>query len=96
MKTSSGHDKISCIILKEIKDIIGNARWTETPLDGDDNTGFRSTEFPIHQHAGLEVPRLNLLIIQVWNIAQMNQDINKEEWFMLLMNAHSMCPVIKQ
>ena len=38
---------------------IGNARWTENPLDGVENTGFRSTEFPIHQHAGLEVPRLN-------------------------------------
>ena len=66
------------------------------PLDGDENTGFRSTEFPINQHAGRRVPRLNLLIIQVWNNAQMNQDINKEEWFMLQTYAHIMCPVIKQ
>ena len=85
---------VTCVISHVWKSLIGNARWTN-PLDGDENTGFRSTEFPIHQHAGLEVPRLNLLIIQVWNIAQMNQDINKEEWFMLVMNAHSMCPVIK-
>ena len=38
---------------------IGNERCKSNPPDGDINTGFRSTEFPIHQHAGLEVPRLN-------------------------------------
>ena len=46
-----------------LHEVIGTQQ--ETPLDGVENTGFRSTEFPIHQHAALEVPRLNLLIIQV-------------------------------
>ena len=41
-----------CLSLTETSNIwIGNARWTN-PLDGVENTGFRSTEFPIHQHAG--------------------------------------------
>ncbi len=50
----------------------------------------------MQQHGSRKVPRINLLIIEVWNSAQRSQYISKEEWFMPQTLAYIVWPVLKQ
>ena len=54
MKTSSGHDKISCIILKEIKDIIAQ------PLSLVVNQAFNTGVFPSNLKLAKVIPLYNV------------------------------------
>ena len=58
--------------------------------------GLPETELPMQQHGSRKVPRINLLIIKVWNSAQRSQYISKEEWFMPQTLAYIVRPVLKQ
>ena len=58
--------------------------------------GLPETELPMQQHGSRKVPRINLLIIKVWNSAQRSQYISKEEWFMPQTLAYIVWPVLKQ